>query len=299
MMSAGPLMVGPPMTLNPAYAQNVSVTWRDRFGCIWWRGRTQASYQCPSDPRPIDLPITLTGLGFPSIFELPDGTIGIPSYGRMMIGRPGGFKVFNGANGCPNAIIAVAGKDDSVWVTSTSGLYVLPLHAKLEFWSARDGLKGTVWSVLHAGNNVFATADISSEILDSDRSHWRVLPTPGGRLFRGPQATVMAVNDQVIWQMDAAGKPLRHSPKLPVWLMAKAPDASDWVAGNGIYRLTPSGDSLRLNRKLLINFIYKESTSTQRATFGPAPRLGSAISTKPGGTPFQPRMDCFKTNVPR
>jgi len=233
------------MSLSQTYAQNVSVTWKDRFGCIWWRGRTQASYQCPSDPRPIDLPITLTGLGFPSIFELPDGTIGIPSYGRMIIGRPGAFQAFNGANGCPNAIIAVAGKDDSVWISSTSGLYVLPLHEKLEFWSARDGLKGTVWSVLHAGDNVFATADISSEILDRDRSHWRVLPIPGGRLFRGPQGTVMAVNDQVIWQMDRAGKPLRHSPKLPVWLMAKAPDSSDWVGGNGIYRLTPSGDSLR------------------------------------------------------
>ena len=234
-----------PMRLNNAYAQNVSVTWRDRFGCIWWRGRTEASYQCPSDSRAIDLPITLTGLGFPSIFELPDGTIGIPSYGRMIIGRPGSFKVFNGANGCPNAMIAVAGKDDSVWITSTSGLYVLPQHGKMEFWSARDGLKGTVWSVLHAANNVFATADVSSEILDSDRSHWHVLPVPGGRLFPGPRGTVMAVNDQVIWQMGPAGEPLRHSPKLPVWVMAKAPDSTDWVGGNGVYRLTASGDRLR------------------------------------------------------
>jgi tRNA A-37 threonylcarbamoyl transferase component Bud32/ligand-binding sensor domain-containing protein len=232
-------------SLNQVYARDVSVTWRDRFGCIWWRGRTLASYQCPSDPRPIDLPVTLAGLGFPSILELPDGTIGIPSYGRMILGRPGGFKVLNGANGCPNAMVAVAGKDDSVWITSTSGLYVLPLHTKMEFWSARDGLMGVVWSVLHAGNNVFATADISSEILDRDRSHWRVLPTPGGRLFPGPQGTVMAVNDQVIWQMGPRGEPLRHSPRLPVWLMAEAPDSSDWVGGNGVYRLTPSGDSLR------------------------------------------------------
>jgi len=233
------------MNQNQSYAENVSVVWKDRFGCVWWRGRTQASYQCPSDPKPIELPITLTGLGFPSIFELSDGTIGIPSYGRLLLGRPGNFQVFNGGNGCPNAMIAVAGQDDSVWISSTSGLYVFPLHTRMEFWSARDGLKGTVWSVLHAGNNVLATADISSEILDNDRSHWRVLPEPGGRLFPGPHDTVMVVNDQVIWQMGRTGQPIRHSPKLPVWLMAEARDGSDWVGGDGFFRLSADGDRLQ------------------------------------------------------
>ena len=69
----------------------------DRFGCIWWRGRTPASYQCPSDPEPINLPPSLASLGFPSLFEMADGTIVIPSYGKPTFGRPGNFGRSTGA----------------------------------------------------------------------------------------------------------------------------------------------------------------------------------------------------------
>ena len=118
--------------INAAYAQDMSVVWRDRFGCIWWRGRTPASYQCPSDPEPINLPASVASLGFPALLEMADGTIGIPSYGKLALGRPGNFRVLNGSNGCPNVITAVAGKDESLWISTTSGLYVLPLHTKME-----------------------------------------------------------------------------------------------------------------------------------------------------------------------
>jgi tRNA A-37 threonylcarbamoyl transferase component Bud32 len=229
---------------NAEYARNVSVVLRDRFGCVWWRGRVAAAYQCPSDPKPVNLPASLASLGFPSLFELPDGTIGFPSYGKLTLGRPGNLRVLNGSNGCPNAMMAVAGGDDSVWISSTSGLYVLPLHTKIEYWSARDGLGGTVWSVLHAGHDVFASADISSEILDSDRSHWKTLGTPGGRFSIGPENTVMAASNNSVFQMTHGGNILRRSQSLQVWLLKPAADGSEWAAGNGVYKLNPRGGSL-------------------------------------------------------
>ena len=236
--------------INGAYAQDMSVVWRDRFGCIWWRGRTPASYQCPSDPEPINLPPSLASLGFPSLFEMADGTIGISSYGKLTLGRPGNFRVLNGSNGCPNVITAVPGKDESLWLSTTSGLYVLPLHTKMEFWSARDGLKGSVWTVLHTGNNVFALADVYNQILDNDRSHWRVLPGPAGRLSPGPNNTVMVPSTNVaVIQMNSAGKILRRSPPLPVWQLARAADGSEWAGGTGVYRLVPNGRDFRVQQK--------------------------------------------------
>jgi tRNA A-37 threonylcarbamoyl transferase component Bud32 len=235
---------------NAAYAQDISVVFRDRFGCIWWRGRTPASYQCPSDPEPINLPASLASLGFPSLFEMADGTIGIPSYGKLTLGRPGNFRALNGSNGCPNIITAVPGKDGSIWLSSTSGLYVLPLHTKMEFWSARDGLKGSVWTVLHTGNHVFALADVYNQILDNDRSHWRVLPGPAGRLSPGPDNTVMVPSTNVaVIQMNSAGKILRRSPPLPVWQVVRAPDGSEWGGGNGVYRFVPHGHNFRVEQK--------------------------------------------------
>ena len=226
---------------NLAYATNLSVVWRDRFGCVWWRERVNAAYQCPADAKPVNVPISMASLGFPSIFELSDGTVGFPSYGKVTFGRPGNLRALNGGNGCPNAMIAVAGRDDSLWISSTSGLFVLPFHNKMEFWSARDGLKGTVWKAVHVGNNVFAAADIYSEILDSDRSHWRPLQAPGGRSFPGPQNTLLLASNNSIIQIDATGKVLRRSKEVPVWLLATAPDGTEWGGGTGVYKLAAKG----------------------------------------------------------
>jgi len=232
--------------INSAYSRNGTQVWKDRFGCVWWRERSNASYQCASDPQPIRLPITLVGLGHPTIIELSDGTIGLPSYGKLALGRPGNFRVLNGGNGCPNVMIVLAGRDDSIWISSTSGLYVLPTHTNMEFWSARDGLRGTVWGILHTGGKVLAAADIYSEILDSDRLHWRPLNAPGGRPFAGPQSTVLLASNNVVVQMTPAGKILRRSPEFPAWLLARGADGAEWAAGMGVFKLHPVKGSFQL-----------------------------------------------------
>jgi tRNA A-37 threonylcarbamoyl transferase component Bud32/ligand-binding sensor domain-containing protein len=223
------------------YAQGVSVVWRDRLGCIWRRERVSASYQCPADPKPINLPVTLANLGFPSIFELADGTIGFPSYGKLTLGRPGNLRVLNGSNGCPNVVVVLPGKDDSLWISSTSGLYVLPFRNKMEFWSARDGLRGTVWNVLHSGKDVFASADTFSQILDGDRSHWRLLDAPGGRVFPGPANTIMLASSNAVFQINSMGQVLRHSPPLKIWLLARDKSGGEWAGGKGVYKLGTNG----------------------------------------------------------
>lgn len=235
---------------NTQYAQNVSAVWKDRFGCVWWREHTTASYQCPSDSKPVNLPPNVASLGFPSFFELADGTVGIPSYGKLALGRPGNFRVLTPANGCPNTIMAIPGKDESLWITSTSGLFVLPLHVKMEFWSSRDGLSGPVWSIVRAGNKVFALSEINVRVLDEDRSHWRVLSGPAGRLLAGPNNTFfVAVTNYAMLQMTSDWKVLRKSPPIPTWLLARSPNGALWAGGTGVFRLDPTNAQYKVEPK--------------------------------------------------
>lgn len=227
------------------YDAGPSMVLRDRFDCVWWRSVGTVTYQCPSDQTPVNLPANLASLGFPSMFELADGTIGIPSYGKLLLGRPQNFHVLTPANGYPNALIVVPGREGSFLISTTSGLYILPRHVGMESWSARDGLNGTVWSVVHSGKSVFALADVSNEILDSDRTRWHRLDAPGGRLSQGPNGTVfVATTYNAVYQMSPTWKTLRHSPSLSVWLLAKAPDSSLWAGGSGVFRLTPNGGDI-------------------------------------------------------
>ena len=100
------------------------------------------------------------------------------------------------------------------------------------------------------GEQCLRPGHVYNQILDNDRSHWRVLPGQAGRLSAGPNNTVMvpATNVAVI-QMNSAGKVLRRSPPLPVWQVVRAPDGSEWGGGNGSTGPFPTGVAFEWSRR--------------------------------------------------
>jgi tRNA A-37 threonylcarbamoyl transferase component Bud32 len=229
-----------------SYAIYESAVWRDRLGCIWMRSRSDASYQCPADRQPVTLPLTEASIGIATLFELPDGSIGIPSLGKLTIGRPGNFRVLTAENGCPTIFKTFVGRDNSLWITSTAGVFVLPLHTRMESWSGRDGLNGTTWSVIRAGKKMFALADVSTRVLNDDRTHWRVQPGIAGRLFPGPGDTAIVVSSNGVSQVSPEWKVLRGSRPLQVWLATRAADGSLVAAGEGVYKLRSNGGAFNV-----------------------------------------------------
>jgi ligand-binding sensor domain-containing protein len=214
--------------------------WRDRFGCIWMRSLNDASYQCPGDRRPTTLPTSVVSIGGPQIHELKDGRIILPSFGKIAIGRPGNFRVLTAHNGYPSTGASVVTKDGNLWLNNTNGLFIMPSHLQMEFWTERDGLEFNTWSVLRLGNRIFAIAGDSICVLAEDRSHWRRLASVARptHLLTGPDNTLLVgTRSGGIVQLSLAGKILRKSAAAQAMMLARAPDGQYWVAGSSAARI--------------------------------------------------------------
>jgi tRNA A-37 threonylcarbamoyl transferase component Bud32 len=223
----------PANSIAPASSQVL----RDRFGCVWMRNGGGAWYQCPDDPRPVVLPAETVNLGFPQVLEMADGTMVLPSYGALAIGRPGKFRLYLPLNGYPTGSAIAAGSDDSLWIGSTHGLVLFPTHLGMEFWNAEQGLNGTVWSLLHRGREMLVSADMV-RVLDADHSRWQPLASPKGRIVPGPDGTFLVTSGSGIDQVDASGRVLRQSPFAQVWEIAQTSDGAYWAGGVGIYKIS-------------------------------------------------------------
>lgn len=161
---------------------------RDRFGCVWQRGRSSAyesgtlTYQCPEDVR-IDGPRKthplmddLVGPGPFVLVELDDGSIVVPSFGKLAIGRPGRFRVYTALQGYPGAVgFAVTG--NGIWMSNGNGLFVMPRHERIEFWTEREGLDGNTWSIVRTASKTLAVAGQTLRVLNADRTRWDSLPS--------------------------------------------------------------------------------------------------------------------------
>jgi tRNA A-37 threonylcarbamoyl transferase component Bud32 len=237
------------MPTRTNYYGDKSLVWKDRFGCVWMRSRNDASYQCPSDPRPITLPPAVASVGAPQIFELGDGSIVIASLPRVAIGRPGKFRLLTVANGYPGVGYALITSDGNLLLGNANGLFLLPLRLALEFWFEQDGLDGNTWSVLRLDGNVFAISGDSIRELDSNRTRWRLLTTLSAatHLIAGPGGTILAGShtDGVV-QLDVDGHALRRSAPTEITMLARTPDGQFWATGSGVYRINFSGKDLIL-----------------------------------------------------
>jgi hypothetical protein len=145
---------------------------RDRFDCVWRRSVGEVTYLCPGDEGPVAPEGRVAGLGFGSITETEDGSIVIPSYAKLAVGRPGNFHVINALNGNPGAINVVVASDGGIWLNSGNGLFVFPTRLRMEFWTEREGLGGNTWSILRTPSKTFSLAGDEVTVLSTDRRRW-------------------------------------------------------------------------------------------------------------------------------
>jgi hypothetical protein len=145
---------------------------RDRFDCVWRRSVGEVTYQCPGDAGLVAPDGQVAGPGFGSITEAEDGSIVIPSYAKLAVGRPGNFRVISALNGNPGAINVVVASDGGIWLNSGNGLFVFPTRLRMEFWTEREGLGGNIWSILRTPSKTFALAGDEVTVLSADRRRW-------------------------------------------------------------------------------------------------------------------------------
>ncbi len=206
------------VTLTPSL--QASVASRDRFGCMWFRSVSQGEVHCaggranPSEE--------ISGAGFPSIAELNDGTIVLPFFGKLAMGRPGHLRVISATTGFPGSMIAVATNDRSIWFCNGNGTpFVLPSLMPMEFWTEKEGLDGNTWSVVRTFDHTLAVAGESLLQLDKDRSRWSIAGKTTGlsHLTAGPDGTILLTTGfHEKFRLRTDGEPIGRLP---------APSASD------------------------------------------------------------------------
>ena len=220
-----------PSSANPMQA------YRDKAGCIWWDGQQSGVvYQCPADARPVKLPAAgFEGTGAP-MTELASGEIVIATQNRMVVGRPGSWRVFTPAMGYPVAASVLTQDDGGIWISNGKGLFAFPTRTSFEFWTERDGLDGVVWSVLPRGKSVFAAAGGDIATLTADRTRWRTLVKKSAlSLLPGTRNSIIAGGQEMgVAEIDAEGHLLRASPPASVVRLAQTSDGRIWAGGDGV-----------------------------------------------------------------
>jgi hypothetical protein len=223
--------------LSPPDPNLTGTAFRDSLGCVWMRSELGASYQCPGDPHATVLPASVVSRAGYQVFELNDGSMVIPSFGELAIGRPGKFRVVSALNGYQGGPYSLVTKDGSVWLSNGNGLFVFPSRLRMEFWTEREGLAGNTWSVLPTGQKVFAIAGDSVRVLDVDRGRWHsVAEFPGAtHLLPGPAATMLvSTRSNGVVQINQDGKVLRKSDAARAIMLARTPNGRVWTSGGDI-----------------------------------------------------------------
>jgi tRNA A-37 threonylcarbamoyl transferase component Bud32 len=228
------------------YAGAESVVLRDASSCIWLRNPIDATYQCPGDARPTTLPFGDSSEGYPQIFELDDGTIVIPAYAKLMLGRPGMFREITREQGYSGSVTAFLDREGGLWLSTG---YLLPLHMRIEYWSGEESLLVSPRSILRLNGNVFASSRDSVWMLSPKRDHWQSIFkfNHASHLVSGPGQTLLigSFTDGIV-QIDTKGKILRRSAPAEVATMIHAPNEQWWALGSTVYRVVFEPNRLSL-----------------------------------------------------
>ena len=76
----------------------------------------------------------------------------------LVVGRPGSFHIATRANGLPGLNDAIPGKDGTIWLGTSNGLFRMASPFRVEYWTIRDGIAYAPWSVARSGAHVFRRA---------------------------------------------------------------------------------------------------------------------------------------------
>ena len=221
--------------MNNAGAE--SVVLRDASGCVWLRNPIDATYQCPGDARPTTLPFGNSSEGYPQIFELDDGTVVIPAYSKLILGRPQMFREITREQGYPGTATAYVNREGGLWLSTG---HFFPLHLRVEYWSGEESVLVSPRSLLRLDGDVFASSRDSVWMLSPKRDRWQSIfkVNHASHLVNGPGRTLLigSLADGII-QIDATGKVLRRSSPAEATTVIRAPNEQWWALGNTIYRV--------------------------------------------------------------
>jgi hypothetical protein len=221
---------------------------RDRFGCMWFRAESFASYQCPADAKPQLIPMSISQIDSSAhLEETADGSIFMLVY--MALGRPGAFHIATGTSGLPEPIgTAIVGKDGTIWVGAENGLhrFMYPFH--LTSWDGPDFRMPV--SLLRNGPDLLAESGGILK-LDEVRGKWRLLPGTenlGGPAVAGPRNTVFMTTSNRILHLSSEGHVIAASA-LPNVLnagisLAESSRGDLWLGHDGINKVVEHGKDL-------------------------------------------------------
>jgi tRNA A-37 threonylcarbamoyl transferase component Bud32 len=229
---------------------------RDRFGCVWFRAESAATYQCPGTTL-TQVPDTIAKYDSSAhLEEAPDGSVFMLV--NLALGRPGAFHTAGIANGVPSDLdTAMVAKDGTIWLGADSGLYRFMYPFRLEYWTQDNGLEFP-YSILRVGSKVFAATRSSGIVaLGKDRRGW--IPLPGSErlnevtdLIAGPEGTVFAASARGAAQLREDGTIVARSGYSDGGTtLARTKDGQVWLGGSlggkGISRITRQGNRLILS----------------------------------------------------
>jgi tRNA A-37 threonylcarbamoyl transferase component Bud32 len=227
--------------------------WKDKLGCVWFRTSGSVWYQCDSGRAPIKLDSTIASVGPCHLGELSNGSIVIPSFNKLAIGRPGNFRVVSAPHGYSGCSSVWVGPDDTIWITNFNGLYAFSPRGLMEYWTERDGLEGNPWSILPHNGTVFTTAGDGVRMLDRERSRWRqwLRFDNANRLETGPGGTLMVASRSLgVAQIASDGRVLRQSRPTEVWGLSRGSDGRLWGAGTDAFEVAFRGEELEIKTVL-------------------------------------------------
>jgi hypothetical protein len=219
--------------LGDSYSVEASIVLRDRQNCIWFRNSTQAANQCPGEAKPNKLDSKYVSSGYPQLYELNDGTVLIPGFTKIVIGRPDKMEVIN-LYACG---VVIPLRDGGLITSGVDGLIYLPRRLNLEYWSTREGLQGNTWSIARNQQHTYVQDDETTRILDADRKTWRSLQSPAGSMMPEDDGNMLVVQGNTIYRMTPDWHELGHSQVANLKGLTRLRDNQIWAMGDVLYRV--------------------------------------------------------------
>jgi hypothetical protein len=251
-----------PVTLHsiPDFPSNGNTkVLRDRSGCLWFGGLGGLGYDCGDGVNNAPFAGAKTR---PNLHEGSDGTMLLWGDSLLALGRPGSFRVATRANGLPALLDATQGRDGTVWIVTSNGLYRLPSPFRIEYWTIREGLADVPWSIVRAGGRIYAgLAGAMVVALSKDRLRWDTIANfrDGGSvsgLLDAKDGTLLAsfIGGGAVHFLGTNGKVLARTetgrPK-GIMRLARTRNGEMWLGGRELGRVTRQGEALEVENHLL------------------------------------------------
>jgi ligand-binding sensor domain-containing protein len=231
----------PIVPLRHAGSAEVERVLRDRYGCVWSRAETFATYQCPNDPAPVQLSEDLSRTDSSAhLEEAADGSVFmlVP----MLLGRPGHFHLANNDNGLPYGMdTAMVARDGTIWIGATNGLYRFAYPFQIELWNRSTGV-GPPASLMRFAGTIFAV-DRGLTSLTANRMQWQRLPSLEGLSGIGAatQNRLYVIGSSGLIGVGADRKVKSVTPvptgKFSTHMLGD-PDGTFWLGARGFFRIT-------------------------------------------------------------